>query len=213
LAQRWFAFGDDFAVEAEAGREACFVDGRAFSWGKKLSVEAPRGREVAFIAQRLLTWGPTYEITRDGVLAAVVKKELFTFFRCRFAVDVPGPDDLEAVGDFLVHEYELVRGGDVVATVSKAWWSWTDSIRRRRRDDYLAICVAVVIDTRATSADPSVASVASRRSRSGGRDPSPGPRGRRPRSRSVDRHRRPCPCVCCTEAAVGSSARPSVEWP
>ncbi|MFO0932352.1 MAG: LURP-one-related family protein [Planctomycetota bacterium] len=149
LAQRWFAFGDDFAVEDEDGREAFFVDGRAFSWGKKLSVEAPRGREVAFIAQRLLTWGPTYEITRDGVLAAVVKKQLFTFFRCRFAVDVPGPDDLEAVGDFLDHEYELVRGGDVVATVSKAWWSWTDSYGvdvADGEDDVLAICVAVVID-------------------------------------------------------------------
>ena len=149
LAQRWFAFGDDFAVEDEDGREACFVDGRAFSWGKKLSVEAPRGREVAFIAQRLLTWGPTYVITRDGVLAAVVKKELFTFFRCRFAVDVPGPDDLEAVGDFLDHEYELLRGGDVVATVSKAWWSWTDCYGidvADGEDDILAICVAVVID-------------------------------------------------------------------
>ena len=149
LAQRWFAFGDDFAVEDEDGREAFFVDGRAFSWGKKLSVEAPRGHEVAFIAQRLLAWGPTYEITRDGVLAAVVKKQLFTFLRCRFAVDVAGPDDLEAVGDFLDHEYELVRGGDVVATVSKAWWSWTDSYGIEvadGEDDVLALCVAVVID-------------------------------------------------------------------
>ncbi len=149
LAQRWFAFGDDFAVEDEDGREAFFVDGRAFSWGKKLSVEAPRGHEVAFISQRLLAWGPTYEITRDGVLAAVVKKQLFTFFRARFAVDVAGPDDLEAVGDFLDHEYELIRGGAVVATVSKAWWSWTDSYGidvADGEDDVLALCVAVVID-------------------------------------------------------------------
>jgi uncharacterized protein YxjI len=149
LSQRWFSLGDDFTVEDDAGREAFFADGRKFSWGKKLSVQAPRGREVAFIAQRLLAWGPTYELERGGVLAAVVKKELFTFFRCRFAVDVPGPDDLEAVGDFLDHEYELVRGGDVVATVSKRWFSWTDTYGldvADGEDDVLAVCVAVVID-------------------------------------------------------------------
>ena len=31
-----------------------------------------------------------------GKLVAVVKKKLFTLLRCRFTVDVPGPDDLEA---------------------------------------------------------------------------------------------------------------------
>ena len=31
----------------------------------------------------------------------MVKKELFTFFHCRFTVDVPGLDDLEAKGDFI----------------------------------------------------------------------------------------------------------------
>src|ERR1035437_831475 len=56
------------------------------------------GQRTAFIRQKLLAWGPTYEITRNGALAAVVKKHLFTLFRCKFTVDVPGPDDLEAEG-------------------------------------------------------------------------------------------------------------------
>jgi hypothetical protein len=30
-----------------------------------------------------------------------VKKELFTFFNCRFTVDVAGPDDLQAAGNFV----------------------------------------------------------------------------------------------------------------
>ena len=54
------------------------------------------GNELAFIEQRLLSWGPTYEIYIGGRLHATVKKELFTFFKCRFTVDVPGPNDLEA---------------------------------------------------------------------------------------------------------------------
>ena len=49
------------------------------------------------VAQKLLSFGPQYEISRGGDTLAVVKKHLFTLFRARFTVDVPGPDDLEAV--------------------------------------------------------------------------------------------------------------------
>jgi len=149
LQQKWISFGDDFSVRDEQGREAYFIDGKAFSWGKKLSVQAPRGNEVAFIRQQLFSWGPTYAIERRGEVAAVVKKELFTLFRCRFLVDVPGPNDLEAVGDFLDHEYQLLRGDEVVARVSKTWFSFTDTYGidvARGVDDVLVLCTAVVID-------------------------------------------------------------------
>ena len=121
----------------------------AFSWGHKLSVEDPSGQEVAFIAQTLLVWGPTYEIRRDGDVAAIVKKHLWTMSNARFSVDVPGPNDLEASGDFLAHEYEITRGGDVVARVSKQWFTLTDTYGvdvAEGEDDVLVLCVAIVID-------------------------------------------------------------------
>jgi hypothetical protein len=54
-----------------------------------------------------LSIGPQYGIIRGGKTVAVVKKYLFTLFRARFSVDVPGPDDLEARGNFLDHEDAL----------------------------------------------------------------------------------------------------------
>ena len=83
------------------------------SFGDKLSMLPGRqgGPEVAFIRRNSSPWGPTYEIYRQGQLYAVVKKELFTFFRCRFNVDVPGPNDYEAEGDFLDREYTFTRAG------------------------------------------------------------------------------------------------------
>ena len=80
---------------------------------------------------------------------AVVKKKLFTLFRCRFTVDVPGPDDLEAVGDFLDHEYRLERQGRTVAEVSKRWFRWTDTYGvdiSPGENDLLILATAVVID-------------------------------------------------------------------
>ena len=149
MREKFFAFGDDFHIRDEAGRDVYFVDGRAFSLGDKLSFQDMQGNELAFIKQRLLAWARTYEIHRGGALAAVVKKELFSFFHHRFAVDVPGPDDLEAEGDFLDHEYEFRRGDRVVATVSKRWFSWTDTYGidvADGEDDVLLLASAVVVD-------------------------------------------------------------------
>jgi uncharacterized protein YxjI len=149
MKQKFWSWGDDFAIRDEGGREIFKVDGRAFSWGDKLSFQDTNGGELAFIRQKLLSWGPTYEIEVHGRLAAVVKKELFTFFRCKFSVDVPGPDDLEAQGDFLDHEYAFERQGRAVAQISKRWFNWTDTYGvdiAEAEDDVLILASAVVID-------------------------------------------------------------------
>jgi uncharacterized protein YxjI len=149
LKQKLWSWGDDFTIKNAAGEPAFLVDGRAFSLGKKLSFQDLNGNELAFIRQKLLSWGPTYEITRGGEVAAVVKKHLFTLFRCKFTVDVPGPDDLEAGGEFLDHEYAFERAGRTVAQVSKQWFTWTDTYGvdiSEGEDDVLILASTVVID-------------------------------------------------------------------
>ena len=149
MKQKLLAFGDDFTIQDESGRDAYFVDGKAFSIGDKLSFQDMQRNELAFIKQKLFAWGKTYEIYRSGVLAAVVKKELFTLFKCRFTVDVPGPDDLEATGDFLDHEYQFTRGDRAVAVVSKQWFALRDTYGievTEGEDPVLVLASAVVID-------------------------------------------------------------------
>ena len=141
--------GDDFRIRDESGADVYFVDGKAFSIGSKLSFQDMKGNELAFIRQKLLNWSPTYEIWRNGALAAVVRKELFALLHHRFTVDVPGPDDLEAEGDFLDHEYTLRRSGRVVATVSKRWFALGDTYGIEvadGEDDVLVLASTVVID-------------------------------------------------------------------
>jgi len=149
MKQALFAFGDDFYIKDENGRDVFFVDGKAISFGNQLSFQDLNGNELVYIKQRLLSWGPTYEIYVDGELNAVVSKELFTFFNCKFTVDVPGPDDLEAEGDFLDHEYVFTRDGNAVAAVSKQWFSWSDSYGvevAEGENDILILASTVVID-------------------------------------------------------------------
>ena len=149
LKQKFWSFGDDFKIQDGNGQDVYFVDGRAFSWGDKLSFRDMQGNELAFIRQKLLSWGPTYEIELHGRLVAVVKKKLFTLMRCKFTVDVPGPDDLEAQGSFLDREYTIERRGRRVAEISKRWFCFTDTYGveiESGEDPVLLLATAVVID-------------------------------------------------------------------
>ena len=149
MKEKFFSFGDDFTIKDDSGRDVFFVDGKAISIGDKLSFQDMQRNELAFISQKILSWGPTYEIHRGDRLAAVVKRHLFSFLRHRFTVDVPGPDDLEATGNFFDHEYTFERQGREVARVSKAWFSFRDSYGVEiapGQDDVLILASAVVID-------------------------------------------------------------------
>ena len=150
IKEKLLCLGDDFRIKDETGRDVFLVDGKAFTLlREKLSFQDMEGRELAFIRERVLSLRKSYEIHRDGRLAAVVKKDLFNFLRCHFTVDVPGPDDLEATGSFLDREYTFKRGGRKVASVSRKWFSLTDSYGvdiAEGEDDVLILASTVVID-------------------------------------------------------------------
>lgn len=148
--QKLFSFGDDFAIKDEHGNEAFSVDGKAFTLlREKLAFLDAKKNEVAFIREKLIALTPSFEILRNGEVAAVVKKDLINLFRVGFTVDVPGPDDLEATGSLLDHEYTFRRGSKVVAEVSKKWFSFTDTYGvdvAAGEDAVLVLASTVVID-------------------------------------------------------------------
>jgi uncharacterized protein YxjI len=149
MKQRWFSFGDKYVVRDAANEAVLQINGKVFRIGDQLSIETMDGSQLAFIDQKLMHWGPTYEIRRHGHLAAVVKKELFTLLHCKFTVDVPGPDDLTAEGNFGENEYTFRRHGQRVASVSKEYFTWTDTYGidvPHGEDPILIIAAAVVID-------------------------------------------------------------------
>ena len=149
MKQKLFAFGDDFTIKDENGRDCYFVDGKAFSIGDKLSFQDMHGNELARIEQKVLTLGTKYRILRDGRPVATVKKKLFTFFRDVFDVEDAAAGELDATGDFIDHEYRFTRDGNPIATVSKKFFSWTDTYGveiAEGEDDVLILACAVVID-------------------------------------------------------------------
>jgi len=149
MRQKLFSLGDSFQIKNENGDDAFVVKGRLLSFTKQLSFQDLSGNALLSIEQELLSWAATYEITKEDQLVAMVKKELFNVFSYRFSIDLSGSDPLQATGNFLDHEYAIARGDQTVATISKQWFSLTDTYGvdiGDGEDDVLVLAITVVID-------------------------------------------------------------------
>ena len=155
MKQKLFSWGDDFIIKDADGNDVYSVDGKVFPLREQLSFQDMSGNELALVRKKLFAWGLSYEIfgrnphTKEQKLLAVVRKDLFTLFRCTFTVDVPGPDDLSAEGNLTEHEYRFQRGSRTVAAVSKRWFTWTDTYGvdiDGDEDPVLILASTVVID-------------------------------------------------------------------
>jgi uncharacterized protein YxjI len=127
IRERFFRLGEDSEITDEQGRPAFEVDGKVLTVRDRLIIRDLEGREIAQVHRKLAALRPTYKVTIGGEEAAEVRKRLFTPFGDRFTIDVPGPDDLEMAGDLFDHEFTIRRGDQVVATVSKRWFSMRDT--------------------------------------------------------------------------------------
>ena len=125
MKQKVWSWNDSFTIKDENDQPYATVEGQALSFGDKLAFLDLDGTPLATIKEVVLSWGPTYEIHRGGGLAATVKQNL-TFLRSKFTIEAGG-DELIASGDFSEHEYSVERGGQTVATISKTWFSWSDT--------------------------------------------------------------------------------------
>lgn len=126
IRERFLAMGDDSDITDEDGRPVLHVDGKVLSLRDRLVLRDPQGVEVAQVARKLVALRPTYEVSIGDRHAADVRKHLFTPFRDRFTVDVPGPDDLELTGDLFDHEFTIERAGRTVATATRKLLSIRD---------------------------------------------------------------------------------------
>lgn len=148
IKEKFWSWGDDFTITDREGRECFTVHGAAFSWGDKLSFRDMQGTELAFISQKLLSMRPRYEIRIGGQPFAEVVKE-FSWFNQTFTLDVPGPNDYRIEGSFWQHDFVFSRQGRTVATVSKAYWGWSDSYGVEIADgehEVPILCACIVID-------------------------------------------------------------------
>lgn len=156
MRQHLISLGEDFTIEDAEGRPAFKVDGKVLAIRETFEITDMQGREVATIREKKIALRDSMKVLRGGETIATVKKALIAPFGDRFTIDVEGADDLKVKGDLLDHEYEIRRGGDTVARVSKKWFTLTDTYGidvAQGEDEGLILGAVVALDEMANDAD------------------------------------------------------------
>lgn len=149
MKQKMFSIGDKFIIKDEKEHDAYYIEGKVFSVGDKLSFNNSFDEELFFIKQKVFSFITTYTIYREDSVYAVVKKEPFTFLRSKFTVEVFNGDIIQIQGNFIDHEYQFSKGENTIASVSKEFFSWSDTYGidiLNGEDDELILACAVIID-------------------------------------------------------------------
>lgn len=148
MKQKMWTLDDRFVITDETRTPVFYVKGKVFSVGDKLSFRDINGNELAYISQKVFSFRPRYKIYRDKQLIAVVVKKL-VFFKDKYIVNIPGPDNYKVAGNFGNYEYTFTRDGRKIASVSKKFFSWSDTYGiaiAPGEDDILILAAVVVID-------------------------------------------------------------------
>ena len=150
--QRFFTWFDSYDIYDESGATLFTVEGQ-LGWGHTLHINDADGYHIATVKQRLFTFLPKFDLYEGETLIGTIAKD-FTFFKPSYEVDCRG---WQVEGDFFEWEYEIQdKFGDVVATISKELFQWTDtySIDVRDPEDALhALMVVLAIDAEKCSRD------------------------------------------------------------
>jgi len=149
LRQKLFSIGEDFWIENDRGEHVYKVDGKVLRIRQTFVLEDGDGSELVTIKAKLIAIRPTMTIERGGQVLATVKKALFTVLHEHYTVEVEGGQVLEARGNITNHEYEIHSDGEMVASISKRWFTVRDSYGVAigpNQDDVLLLAVAVCID-------------------------------------------------------------------
>ncbi len=154
LRSKILSFHSQFEINDFHGQPAFQVIGKFFSFGHDLSFQKADGTELAQIRQRLFRFLPTYELHQGAKHFATITRE-FSWFKKRFALDIPGPNDYTIQGDFWNYEYAFQRMNRTVATVSRSFWSLADmyGVDIIDGEDDVSILAAVVVVSLCNQAD------------------------------------------------------------
>lgn len=150
--QRLFSWFDSYDIYDEAGNIVYVVKGQ-MSWGHCLKIFDPYGREVGMLQEKIFTLLPKFEIYLGNRYVGCISKE-FTFLKPKYNIDCNG---WHIEGNLFEFDYTIIdRGGNLVATMYKEFFNWTDTyiIDVGSPEDALgALMVVLAIDAEKCSRD------------------------------------------------------------
>ena len=151
MRQRVFAIGQDFVINNAAGEPAFKIEGKVRLVKEALKFRDMQGNLLYKLDEKVLRIRESFNIlTPDGQVAARVHNAIIDPLRERFTIEIPGGQNMETRGKVLWAQYDVLRGGQAVAKISKQFsWIGRDQYVvdvMQGENDCLILAITVVID-------------------------------------------------------------------
>uniref|UniRef100_A0AC35FZM9 LURP-one-related family protein n=1 Tax=Panagrolaimus sp. PS1159 TaxID=55785 RepID=A0AC35FZM9_9BILA len=147
IREKIFSLRDNFQIKDEFDVIAYTVRSKLLTIGDKLTLESPEGIPLVRIEQEVMHLLAHYNIIsaiNDQTLATLKQKWTWLKHKCEIT-SVFGLYEL--TGNIIAYEFVITKNGEVVATVSKKWFSWTDSygVEVVETEDHAFIMALVIV--------------------------------------------------------------------
>ncbi|MBZ9611305.1 LURP-one-related/scramblase family protein [Rheinheimera maricola] len=126
IKQKIFSLTDSFDIEDEHGNSAFSAKGKLFSLSSSQTLFDAKGTELLKIKRKYLTLLPACRLLNHDGSEWLIRKKFWPFWTSRFSITTP-QGQLEMTGNFWQHEYEIRQQDQLLASISKKWFSWSDS--------------------------------------------------------------------------------------
>src|SRR5262245_51536842 len=115
MKQRIAAIGQDFDIRNERGQPVFKIDGKVRLVRESLKFRDLQGNELYRLQERVVRVRESFSILRGDQTVARVHNALVDPLRERFQIEIPGGQDMTAMGKIIWAEYTITRGGQRVA--------------------------------------------------------------------------------------------------
>ena len=148
LRQKIFSLRDVFQIKDENDEPAYEIVSKILALRRTFVMRDRDENEVAVIKRKIFAIRPTFYLTFADGSKALLKKKFFSWFSSKYFLNFNG-QDIVILGDFLEHEYDFLIDDEPIASVSKKWFSWTDTYGVDLADEKIAplvLACVVIID-------------------------------------------------------------------
>lgn len=139
--QRLFSWLDSYDIYDENQQTIYQVEGK-LAFGHQFSLLNQQGQIIGQVKEKIRLFVPEFELIVANQVIGSLKKEV-TFFKPHFVVDF---NNWEVKGDIFEWEYQVLDANqEIVATISKDVWQWTDCYKIEVYQDSDALYVVMLV--------------------------------------------------------------------
>ena len=139
--QRLFSWLDSYEIYDENQQTVYQVEGK-LAFGHQFSLLNQQGQIIGQVKEKIRLFVPEFELIVANQVIGSVKKEV-TFFKPHFVVDF---NNWEVKGDIFEWEYQVLDANqEIVTTISKDVWQWTDCYKIEVYQDSDALYVVMLV--------------------------------------------------------------------